>query len=124
MRNAAWTVANAVMALLFAASAVIQLNDPDPFAWVAIYATAAVISGLELTRRVRPLYPALLAVTGFAWAARIAPRVLGTVPLGEMFAEFEMRNALIEESREMYGLLIVTLWMAAVATAAWRRRRG
>jgi len=42
-----------------------------------------------------------------------------------MFTEFEMKNAGVEESREMYGLLIVAAWMAAVAVAArLRSARG
>ena len=122
MRNTAWTWANAVMVLLFGASAALQLNDPDPVFWVAVYGAAALISGLELKRRVGPLYPGLLAATALAWAATISRLVLGKVAFGEMFAEFEMKNELVEESREMFGLLIVAVWMAAVAIAAWRRR--
>jgi hypothetical protein len=38
-----WTVANWIMLALFAFSAVLQLNDPDPIAWVAVYAAAAAV---------------------------------------------------------------------------------
>jgi hypothetical protein len=41
-----------------------------------------------------------------------------------MFAEFEMANVGIEESREMYGLCIIATWMVAIAVAAWRRGRA
>jgi hypothetical protein len=44
------------------------------------------------------------------------------VRFADMFAEFEMRDLGVEESREMYGLLLIAIWMAAVALAAWRRR--
>jgi hypothetical protein len=120
-RHAGWTAANAVMLVVFVASALLQLNDPDPFSWVAIYAAAAVMCGLEITRRLRPTYPALLALTALVWAATIAPRVLGKVPFGDMFAEFEMRDLGVEQSREMYGLVIVAVWMAALALAARKR---
>ena len=122
MRRATWTAANGVMLVVFAVSAVLQLNDPDPVSWVALYGAAALISGLEIRRRAGRLYPALLAVTALGWAATISPRVLGKVPFREMFAEFEMKSVPVEEAREMYGLLIVAVWMAAVAVAAWRRR--
>lgn len=122
MKATAWTVANVLMTLAFAASVVVQYNDPDPLPWMAVYGAAALISGLEATRRVRPVFPALLSAVALVWAATIAPRVLGEVPFGDMFAEFEMRNPGIEESREMYGLLLVAVWLAAVAIAAWRRR--
>jgi transmembrane protein TMEM220 len=118
-----WTVANVVAALLFAASVAVQVNDPDPLPWMAIYGGAAIIALLECTRRVRPVFPALLSVTALGWAATVAPRVIGKVPFTEMFGAFEMKNVGVEESREMYGLLLVALWMAAVALAGWRRRK-
>ena len=80
------------------------------------------ILDLGVRRRTHPLVAAGIAAITLVWAATIAPRVIGKVPFGAMFAEFEMANAGIEESREMYGLLIITLWMTAVAIAAWRRR--
>jgi glucan phosphoethanolaminetransferase (alkaline phosphatase superfamily) len=123
-RRTLWTVANGLMCLAFAFSVIVQVNDPDPLSWMAVYGAAALISGLELKRLVRPLFPALLAAVALTWAATIAPRVIGKVPFGAMFAEFEMRNAGVEESREMYGLLIVAAWMASVAAAAAVRQRG
>ena len=117
-----WRAANLVMLVLFAGSALLQLNDPDPAAWVAVYAAAAVLCAVELRGSLRPLYPGLLSLTALTWAATIAPRVLGKVPFAAMFAEFEMRDLGVEESREMYGLVIVAVWMAAVALAAWRRK--
>ena len=119
----AWTVANAVLLLAFAASVIVQLNDPDPLGWMAIYGVAAAVCGLELKRRTRVWLPALLAAVALAWAATIAPRVLGKVPFGAMFEAFEMKDLAVEESREMYGLLLIGVWMAAVSLAAWRRQR-
>ncbi len=118
-----WTMANAVMCLAFAFSAAVQFNDPDPIRWMAIYTAGAVISCLESVRRMRAVFPAITGGIAFAWAATIAPRVIGRVPFGSMFAEFEMHDLGVEESREMYGLLLVALWMAAVTAAAWRRQR-
>jgi hypothetical protein len=50
-----------------------------------------------------------------AWAATIAPRVLGRTPFLDMFEAFEMRDLGVEESREMYGLAVVAAWMAVLA---------
>jgi transmembrane protein TMEM220 len=118
MSRSAWTALNAVMLLAFLFSAAVQYNDPDPVRWMAIYGAAAAICAAELRRRTRLGYPALVGAIALAWAASIAPRVLGVVRFSAMFAEFEMKNAGVEESREMYGLLIVAAWMAAVAVAA------
>lgn len=122
--HTAWRAVNVVMLLLFAGSALLQLNDPDPVAWVTIYTAAAIVCGLELTGYLRARFPALLSLTALAWAATIAPRVLGKVPFSAMFAEFEMRDLGVEESREMYGLVIVAVWMAALALAARKRGTG
>lgn len=121
--SVAWRAANILMLLVFVASALVQFNDPDPVAWIAVYAAAAIMCALELTGRLRAGYPMLLGLTALAWAATIAPRVLGKVPFGAMFAEFEMRDLGVEESREMYGLVIVAVWMAALALAA-RNKNG
>ncbi|HEV8599707.1 MAG TPA: transmembrane 220 family protein [Gemmatimonadales bacterium] len=115
-----WIIANAVMCLAFLFSTVVQLNDPDPIRWMGVYGAATVVCGLELRRGVRAWIPALLAVLALTWAATIAPRVIGKVGFTEMFAEFEMRNAGVEEAREMYGLLFVAIWMGVIA--AFERR--
>ena len=110
------------MLLAFVFSVIVQFNDPDPYTWVVIYGAAALVCAFELRRLVHPLVPAGIGAMALAWAATIAPRVLGKVPFTAMFAEFEMANVGVEESREMYGLAIIALWMIAVAIAAWRRR--
>jgi hypothetical protein len=48
--------------------------------------------------------------------------VLGNVRFIEMFGAFEMKNIGVEESREMYGLLIVAVWMAVLTVAPVTRR--
>ena len=117
-----WTIANAAMLLAFIFSVVVQFNDPDPERWAAIYAAAAIVAGLEITRRAGVVAPLIVGAIAAVWAGTIAPRVLGKVRFSDMFAEFEMANVGIEESREFYGLCFIALWMAAVAIAAWRRR--
>lgn len=121
----AWTAANGLMLLAFVFSVIVQVNDPDPAGWMLIYGAAAVVCAMELARRPRPLLPLGVSLAALIWAGTIAPRVLGKVRFADMFAEFEMKNLGVEESREMYGLLIVAVWMGLVAIAAGRRaRRG
>ena len=109
------------MLLLFTFGAVVQVNDPDPARWIAVYALAAAACLLALLRRLPWTLPAFLCAAALAWAATLAPRVVGRVPFRDMFGAFEMRNVGIEESREMYGLLIIAAWMAVLAV---RARRG
>jgi hypothetical protein len=103
------------MLLLFTLGAAVQVNDPDPVPWIAVYALAAAAYLLSLLRRQQWALPALLCAVALGWAATLAPRVVGRVPFGEMFGAFEMRSVGIEESREMYGLLIIAAWMAVLA---------
>jgi hypothetical protein len=114
----AWRAADAMVLLLFTFGAVVQVNDPDPVRWIAVYALAAAACLLSLLRRLHWALPALLGAVALAWAATLAPRVVGRVPFGEMFGAFEMRSVGIEESREMYGLLIIAAWMAVLALRA------
>jgi hypothetical protein len=117
----AWRAADAVMLLLFTFGAIVQVNDPDPTRWIAVYAIAAATCLLSLLRRLHWTLPALLCAVALTWAATLAPHVVGRVPFGDMFGAFEMRSVGIEESREMYGLLIIAAWMAVLAL---RTRRG
>lgn len=118
-----WTAANGVILLMFLFSAIVQINDPDPLAWMAIYVVAAVVCALEMRQRTPWWAPATVGVIALLWSGSIAPRVLGIVPFAAMFEEFEMKDVHVEESREMYGLLIVAVWMLAVLYAGARRRR-
>jgi hypothetical protein len=112
-----------LMVVLFGLSVIVQLNDPDPVAWIAIYAAAAVVSFLSMRGRLAWPFAAAVALAAAGWAVSIAPRVVGIVPFREMFGAFEMQNVGIEESREMYGLLLIAAWMAVAAVRAARRAR-
>lgn len=100
-----WTIANAVMLVAFVFSLIIQFNDPDPYTWALIYGAAALVCAFEVRRLVHPLVATGVSVVAVAWAATLAPRVVGKVRFSAMFAEFEMANIGVEESREMYGLV-------------------
>ncbi len=106
------------MALLFGFGAALQINDPDPARWIAVYAAAAAACLFSILQLLHWAIPALLCGVTGAWAAALAPRVVGRVPFGDMFGAFEMRNVGVEESREMYGLLIIAAWMAVLAIRA------
>lgn len=118
-----WVTANGLMLALFALSAVVQVNDPDPIGWIAIYLAAALVCLFVLLRRQRWWVAAIVGTVALVWAATLAPRVVGVVPFASMFEEFEMRDIAVEESRELYGLLIVAVWMLAVAVVLWWRTR-
>ena len=47
----AWKVADALFLLMFVFSVIVQVNDPDPLSWMAIYGAAAVACLLSLMGR-------------------------------------------------------------------------
>jgi hypothetical protein len=123
-RSRVWLVADTLFLLMFAFSVVVQVNDPDPWAWMAIYALAGVACALALANRSRWWFPMIVSLIAIAWSASIAPRVIGKVRFLDMFGAFEMKNIGIEESREMYGLLLIAVWMAVLVLRARTGRRG
>lgn len=116
-----WRIADAVFLVMFAFGVAVQFNDPDPLRWILIYGLAATACVLSLRGSLRPFLPTAVGGLSLLWALSLAPRVVGRVPFGDMFGAFEMKNVGIEESREMYGLLLIAIWMAVVA---WRARAG
>jgi len=86
------------LALFFAWAALLQLNDPDPIRWFALYAVAAALAAASAFTAVpRPCFAALAAVAG-VWAAILLPAVLS-----------ERAFTGTEEEWELGGLLIVGL---------------
>lgn len=117
-----WKVADAAVLLMFVFSLVVQVNDPDPLPWMLIYGAAAVTCLLSIIGRLPWQLPVVVGIIALAWAATIAPRVIGQVPFQDMFAEFEMKDIGVEESREMYGLLLIGGWMALLGHRVfWKR---
>lgn len=118
----AWKVADALFMLMFTFSVVVQLNDPDPLPWMAMYTAAAVACGLSVAGRCPWWLPVVTGLVALAWAATIAPRVIGQVSFLDMFQEFEMKDIGVEEAREMYGLILVGGWMSFVGHRAfWKK---
>jgi hypothetical protein len=113
--------ANVAMAALFAFAAAVQYNDPDPLRWMALYLAAAAACVLAVLRRLPRFVPIAVGLVALAWAATLAPHVLGSVGLGEMVEAWEMKDVRVEEGRETYGLLIVAAWMTVLALKGRRR---
>jgi hypothetical protein len=122
LRGKVWFGLNITMLVAFVLSVIVQFNDPDPFIWMPVYGAAAVACGLELAHKLRWWFPALVGVGSVVWAVTIASHVFGQVPFLEMFGAWEMKDTGVEESREMYGLLIVAGWMVVLTIA--NRRSG
>jgi hypothetical protein len=91
-------------ACLFALSAALQWNDPDPLRWLLLYLGAALVCGLHALGRGHRGACLALAALAVAWAAALAPRVIARADLGGS-----------EEERELAGLLLVAGVCASLA---------
>ena len=103
------------MALLFAFAAALQLNDPDPVRWIAVYTAACAVSlVMVFRRRVMPGIALAVFAIAIAWATLIAFGGPGATEYEHMFDAWEMKSPSVEEAREASGLLIVAVWMAVL----------
>jgi hypothetical protein len=117
----AWRIVDGLFLLLFAFSVVVQVNDPDPLRWIAIYSVAGL--ACLMAEHLHWFVFSAIGIVALAWATTLAPNIIGRVPFLEMFQEFEMKSAAVEESREMYGLLLIAGWMTVLAVRAFSRSR-
>ena len=115
-------IANWVMLANFLFSVAVQYNDPDPIRWMLVYGLAALACVLQLRSRLVWYFPAALGAAAFCWAASIGPRVVGKTTFGAMFQSWHMISEVVEEAREMGGLLIVAAWMAVLVIVSKRHR--
>jgi hypothetical protein len=111
-------ILTALMGVYCLAAAALQYNDPDPVQWMAIYGAAALACGLALAGRLWRWYAVGVAVVAAAWAAALAPGVIGHVAPRDLFGEAGMLTPRVEEAREMLGLLIVVVWMVVLGWTA------
>ena len=93
--------------LVFAA--VVQYNDPDPYAWLVLYLAAAGVSFAALWFPDLWKLPAVVAVGALVWAATLVPTVTQT-SFPDLFQSWEMMSREMEEGREFWGLLSVASW--------------
>lgn len=109
-------VATVLMAALFAYAAVVNLNDPDPMRWVAIYTAGSVVSLAGWWRGLPAGIPAAVAVVAAVWAAWVG---VHGIPESHPMPGFPQVGPLREEVvREGLGLALVAVWMAALAVRA------
>ena len=97
------------MGMLLVFAAVVQYNDPDPYAWLVLYLAAAGVSFAALWFPVSWKIPVVVAVGAFVWAATLVPTVTQT-SFPDLFQSWEMMSREMEEGREFLGLLSVASW--------------
>ena len=109
----AYTVFNSLFLAAYLLSALVQYNDPDSWAWIAIYLAAAGMCVAWFRRRLPRWVPTLLLVNSLLWAGTLLP-ALGNASLDQIFASVSMQTRAVEEAREIGGLALVAIWSAVL----------
>ena len=97
-----------VAALLFFFIGVLQLNDPDPIYWVAVYGGTALIALAKALGRYSDFWAAVAIGAVLAGILQAIPFFIEYLQAGEFGSIFgEMRDRdFVEPTREFGGLLI------------------
>jgi hypothetical protein len=111
-----------LMAALFAVSAVLQYNDPDPAPWMAIYGTGAIISALMPTQKP---FAGLAMIVGLGcsiWSLYLIHSTWGLIAVSDLTSKMSEKGGAVETGREAVGLAIEAVWL--VGASAFRGRRA
>ena len=111
---------NLILALLFVLFAYYQWNDPDPYGWIAIYLSVAVVCGMAaMGKYYLPLIRFALIIS-LLWCAILVPEFINWIFTGaeSIVQEMKAEKPAIEYTREFLGLLIIS------ATLYFQFRKG
>jgi Transmembrane family 220, helix len=107
-------VLNIIFCLAFAVFAYLNLNDVDPWLWVPIYMSASICCALAVFENYYPMVYILLvlfylAYAGYLFFAKDGVRDWLTKYKKEsLVQEMQATKPYIEQTREFFGLLIIT----------------
>lgn len=98
-------------ALFFAAFAYLNLNDPDPFIWVAAYGITALLFVIAAVGRLDRRIVWAVGALVFFWMLTMVPGMIDWFKAGmpSIVAEMQANEPHIEVVREFLGLLIVVV---------------
>lgn len=111
-------------ALLFLIFAYWQWNDPDPEIWVSLYGFAAVMCGFAAFDRFFVPILVFSAIAALVGGIYYFPDSINQWIQQEwQQADLSMKTMEMEEARESFGLLIVSIVMSLAAYRGWREKR-
>ena len=94
---------------LFALAAVVQINDPDPLQWIAVYAGAMAMCALFAMDEMSPTLGFV-----FSGACLIGSLVLFMRALERTAWQWD------EGVNEPVGLFVIFLWISTLAWLSWK----
>jgi len=110
------------LAVLFALSVGLQVNDPDPVRWMTIYGSAGLAVGLLPARRYISLVSIAIGLFAAGWAAYLAQKVFGVIHFSDLWLRMSEKGGAVEVGREAGGLALVAIGL--LACGAFRATRA
>lgn len=105
-----------VLAFVFALSAGLQINDPDPQAWIPAYLGASLVVGVMPARRYIAFAALVLGFGAVVWAAYLGKQAFGEVGAGDLFMKMNEKGGLVEVGREAIGVAIMAAGLIGCGT--------
>lgn len=116
MENRLHTVIGLLLALVFAVFAILQVDDPDPLMWIAVYGLLLV---LLLANIFKPL-PIILCLLALAGAV-MGTAFLWPSDLHTWLGGMEGRPSMVL-ARELLGLILCAMACVYMMVRSWVRR--
>lgn len=111
-----------VIAVLFAAFALVQYNDPDPLIWMLVYGVVVVLYVLAALEKSHRRMALGVFVATLGWALTYVPAFWDWIQMGtpSIVETMKAEKPYVELTREFLGLLL------AAAASGWLafRRQG
>jgi hypothetical protein len=111
-----WFVAVcAAFAVLFSIAVGLQVNDPDPVRWSALYGGAAIAVALLIARREAALVGLAVGVVAAVWGAMLTSQVYDKLAFSDLWLRMSEKGGAVEVGREAGGLVIVAVMLLALS---------
>lgn len=102
-----------LMAGLLGVCVGLQLNDPDPVRWMAIYGAGMGVSVLLPRHKPVAALALLVGLGAAAWALYLVNTVWGVIALSDLTSRMSEKGGAVEVGREAGGLAIEAVWLLA-----------
>ena len=110
------------LAVLFALSVGLQVNDPDPIRWMAIYGAAAVaVAALPAANKVWCILGTVVGIVAAAWGAYLGSQVATKIGFSDLFLKMSEKGGAVEVGREAGGLVIVAAGLLSLSLFRYLR---
>jgi hypothetical protein len=117
-------VVSGIFTVLAFWAAYLQLNDPDPERWFALYAAAGVSALRFATGKPSPRLALTLALIALGWALAIVPELWGRWQPSDLSVSMTSARPEIEFGREFGGLVIVATYCLSAFFVSQRSARA